>query len=394
MRTVRRGPESWPYLIALLGLAALLAACLPPPQSTFVRAAPVPADMLITYTARGQAAWADALIGAHGHDGTPLWRSTIGRRINAPPLMLGGTIYAEGETLRTPAPGQPPGDAVVAVRVSDGAQLWRTHLPTYYLTLTADASTVLAATSDAGLYALDPASGAIRWHQAVPLSPDQALGQPRAASGVALAIARNGGVAAFRESDGTPLWQDQPGSIGAINQTALYGNMSYSIAYARSLATGRELWEYESARKVNGLGVQATVLAADEHTVLLRTDRGLAGLDAATGALRWESPATLDGTYTATSGAVPTFYGAHGGRLLAVRASDGAILWQTVIEGYTTGSLTSLAVAQGAVFAMLEGPPCYTGGCLYNRLVALDAASGALAWWRDLPDAYLLAQAP
>jgi outer membrane protein assembly factor BamB len=380
-----------PHPLALLSLAALLGACLNQPQSTFVRDAPVPSGMLFTYTAD---AWAHVLVGARGRDGAPRWRTNIGRRINAPPLVLGTTAYAEGETLPTPPVGQAPSDAVVAVRVSDGALLWRTHLPTASLTFTVDATSVLAATSDAGLYALDPASGAIRWHQAVPLIPYLTLGQPRAAAGVVLAVGRDRGVAAFREGDGAPLWAGQPGGIGAINQTALFGNFGFNIAYARSLATGRELWEYESARKVNGLGVAATVLAADDHIVLLATDRGVAGLDAASGALRWESPATFDGTYVVAGGATPTFFGAHGGRLLAVRASDGAVLWQTAIQSYTAGSTISMAVAEGALFAMLEGPPCFTGGCLPNRLVAVDATSGALAWWRDLPDAYLLTQAP
>jgi outer membrane protein assembly factor BamB len=351
--------------------------------------------MLFTYTARGQQdSFVDALIGARGRDGAPLWRTDIGRRINAPPLVLGGMVYAEGETLATPSPGQAPSDAIVAVRLSDGTLLWRTQLPGSSLTLTVDGTTVLAAVGDDGLYALDPASGAIRWHKAVPLSPVLTLGQPRVAGGVVLAIARTSGVAAFREQDGAPHWEGQPGGIGAINQTALFGNYGFNIAYARSLATGRELWEYESARKVNGLGVAATVLAADERTVLIRTDRGLAALDAASGALRWEAPVTFDGTYTVPGGAVATFYGAQGGRLLAVRASDGAVLWQTAIQGYTAGGVMSMDVAEGALFAMLEGPPCFSGGCRYNRLVALDAASGALAWWRDMPDGYMVAQAP
>jgi outer membrane protein assembly factor BamB len=391
---IRRWMSVLLQMLALLSLAALLGACLNQPQTTFVRDAPVPAGMLFTYTARGQDAWVDVLVGARGRDGAPRWRTNMGRRINAPPLVLGATAYAEGETLPTATAGQAPGDAVLALRVSDGALLWRSHLPTASLTLTVDATSVLAATSDDGLYALDPASGAIRWHRAVPLSPYQMLGQPRAAAGAVLAVGRDMGVAAFREGDGAPLWAGQPGGISAINQTTLFGNIGFDIAYARSLATGRELWEYESARKVNGLGVAATVLAADDHTVLLRTDRGLAGLDAASGALLWESPATFDGTYVVAGGATPTFFGGHGGRLLAVRASDGAVLWQTAIQSYTAGSATSMAVAEDALFAMLEGPPCFTGGCLPNRLVALDATSGALAWWRDLPDAYLLAQAP
>jgi outer membrane protein assembly factor BamB len=381
--------------LALLSLALPLGACQSQPQSAFVRAAPVPASMLFAYTARGQQDnFVDALIGARGRDGAPLWRTDIGRRINAPPLVLGGTVYAEGETLATPVPGQPPGDAVVAVRLSDGALLWRTDLPGSSLTLAVDGTGVYVAVGDDGLYALDPASGAIRWHQAVPLSPVLTLDQPRVAGGVVLAIAQTDGVAAFREQDGAPLWAGQPGGIGAINQTALFGNYGFNIAYARSLATGRELWEYGAGRKANGMGVAATVLAADERTVLLRTDRGLAGLDAASGALRWEAPVTFDGTYTVPDGTGATFYGAQGGRLLAVRASDGTLLWQTVIQGYAGGVVMSMYVAEGGLFALLEGPPCFSGGCRYNRLVALDAATGALAWWRDLPDGYMVAQAP
>ena len=44
----RSGLKRGASLIALLSLAALFSACLPQPQSTFVRSAPVPADLLFT----------------------------------------------------------------------------------------------------------------------------------------------------------------------------------------------------------------------------------------------------------------------------------------------------------------------------------------------------------
>jgi outer membrane protein assembly factor BamB len=220
------------------------------------------------------------------------------------------------------------------------------------------------------------------------------LGQPRVAGGVVIVVPAEGGLAAFRESDGAPLWHGLPGTLGAASQTTLYGNIGFEEVVAWSPQTGRGLWEYQSARKVNGLSEPSTLLAANAHTVLIGTPRGSAALDAASGTLLWESSATFDAPYFTGAGADPAFYGAHAGRIVAVRASDGAVLWQASVAGYEAGGVISMLLVDGALFAMLEGPACFSGGCLSNRLVALDAFTGDVDWWRAVSDAFVLAQVP
>jgi outer membrane protein assembly factor BamB len=104
--------------------------------------------------------------------------------------------------------GHPPQD-IVAMRIRDGKELWRTPLSSgsgFIDVLGADATAVVVNADEQGLCALDAANGSIRWHQ-----PVAAAGRPSVRHGIVYAIliasraSDPDALAAFRLGDGTVL---------------------------------------------------------------------------------------------------------------------------------------------------------------------------------------------
>jgi outer membrane protein assembly factor BamB len=401
----RRGLSVLLRALALLSLAALLGAC--GAQSSFVRAAPVPASAVVVYTAEGKADSQNRpsteLVGVRGRDGKELWRTPIGREsaFNAS-LIAGDTVYADGETRpQATAPDQTPTDAIVAVRLHDGKFLWRTRFPAAAVTFTVDTTTVAVSTGD-DLYALGTADGLVRWHQ--PLLRNAAHnGGLRMAGGVVL-IQQDKSFdesniiwAAFREGDGVPVWQMALPQFEA-NHTALFGTLIDYTVRAWSLQTGQVAWEHQFTQP-QGVEVSARgVLAANDSAVLVQTAVGVDALDAASGAELWQAPATMDAqSMILRTGADAAYFVTNSAMITATRIRDGAQLWRATVADNTVVGVSAIVSVGSALFAMInERPPHCLAFCAYpnNRVVALNAMSGAVAWWRDYPDAWSLMRAP
>jgi outer membrane protein assembly factor BamB len=411
-----------PRLLALVTpvcVVALLSGCASQPSSMVNHAASLPAETVVAYTAIASGSPHDVVIGVRGRDGTPLWQTSIDGHADTPPVVVGGVLYSEAKQLQGAAPaGQPPTDTVVAVRLRDGALLWRVSVPAVFVTLTADATSVLVAAGAAGLYALNPADGSIRWHQPLPIGINMLLRQPVAAAGVVVVDPVRGGLTAFRESDGAFLWQAPYGLLNiGMNQLAVYGNVgiflfAYALADGQKLKDGQPLQQYvngvwgddayDTCCTVHHVSHQAAVLGVSAQLVLVETDvptDHLLALDARTGQVRWHSTHAVGSVIFASgSGAAPTIYASHEGEVLALRSSDGTFLWQAGVPGYEHGSVLGMIDLGSALFVWLEAPysSCSLFGCsgpTSNRLVALDTATGAVFWWRDLPTGHMLGQA-
>jgi outer membrane protein assembly factor BamB len=405
--------------VAPVCVVALLSGCASQPSSTFNQAASLPAETVVAYTAIGSDSSHDVVIGVSGRDGTPLWQTSTDGHADTPPIVVGGVLYTEAMQLQGAAPaGQPPTDAVVAVRLRDGALLWRVSVPAVYVALTADATSVLVAAGAAGLYALNPADGSTRWHQSLPLGTNMQVPQPVAAAGVVVVDPVQGGLTAFRESDGAFLWQAPYSLLNiGMNQLAVYGNVgiflfAYALADGQKLNDGQPLQQYvngvwgddayDTCCTVHHVSHQAAVLGVSAQLVLVETDvptDHLLALDARTGQVRWHSTHAVSRVILASgSGAAPTIFASHEGEVMALRSSDGGTLWQAGLPGYEHGSVLGMIDLGSALFLMLEPPysSCSFFGCsgpTSNRLVALDSATGAVLWWRDLPAGYLMGQA-
>jgi outer membrane protein assembly factor BamB len=184
----------------------------------------------------------------------------------------------------------------------------------------------------------------------------------------------------------------------------LYGNYGVNLSFARSLRDGRELWEYEAGRVVEGSATSfsGAIIEASDNLALVQmamrkndveTDT-LVALDAQTGKVRWQSAPGFDGAalFASPSAAETTIYGPHKSTLVALRSGNGTQLWQADFSHYA--GLKNMIVAGGVLFALFE-PSCRYSPCLGEttvpRLMALDGATGATYWERDLPDAIYLA---
>ena len=402
-------------LLTLLTVAAtLLNAC--SDGRTFTRAAPLPADMVMAYTAEDSSASAtDSVIGLRGRDGTQAWSREIGRRDNKAPIVVGGILYAEGET--QPAPST----AVVAVRLSDGTLLWRTYLPSddgpatgihnFNPYLAADNSTVIVAAGPAGLYALDTAHGAIRWHGAGIFNGPVFINAGTIVTPLSDGPARPGlraGLVALRESNGTALWQPNFSVASATNSIAAYGTEG-DDSYALALANGKILWDFQSGVTNEGGGADnyhGTVTAVSNQLALVQTAYPvvsndlpsrdyLLALDALTGKTRWRSSQTFDSApvFVDPTTKETTIVGWHAGALTALRSSDGKTIWQAKFPDYLHGNLLNMFASGGVVFAYLEPAQCDQGPCIGQpsyRLVVLDGATGLIYWQRELSNALYL----
>jgi len=117
----------------------------------------------------------------------------------------------------------------------------------------------------------------------------------------------------------------------------------------------------------------------------------LLALDTQTGEARWRSTQTFDDFASGpVFGASETvIHGWRGGELIALWSEDGKEVWRAKVPDYQQGSAIGMFALDGALFAMIEPPPCYGSlfGCTpkCNRLLALDGSTGAICWRRDLP---------
>lgn len=260
-----------------------------------------------------------------------------------------------------------PNGFVMARRASDGAVLWRKLViqaegkrlalagDTLYMTTDMLGGEVLFPGYAHGVYALRASDGTIRWHYD---TTDPVLSPPLVVDGVVYAGAGTS-LVALRASDGTLLWQ-RPLAVGGHPYLPLWLTSSAGTLYTY----GRE---------------QNT---AQPYTPTFSGDATVFAVQAGDGAVRWSR--TLDGTepdqepsmpviadgivYVRSNGlgsqalarGVPSFgFGLH-----ALRASDGSPLWT-----YPT-AFTQPAAANGVV---------YTGDTSGN-VIALHASDGALIW--------------
>lgn len=179
--------------------------------------------------------------------------------------------------------------------------------------------------------------------------------------GVYLADTR-GAVTALRPSDGATLWSTQPLATSDISATVTYGGSSLYVCQGAT----------------PGGGVNTHPLVA---------------LDPATGDIRWHASLPTCGGQLVETGGV--LYAAAND-LIALRASDGAVLWDVSPlagdEGYR-----SLQVADGVVVtaaSMIGGraPTCsinvlqsQTSSCQSTGYVAaFNGANGAIYWRKDI----------
>jgi outer membrane protein assembly factor BamB len=236
-------------------------------------------------------------------------------------------------------------DGFSAIDGTSGRVLWTASLGGNTLTpVSADGRLFSAGYWDKtglALYALDPASGAVRWQRQ--LQPHGLPGGLQVSDGVLYITtgdyAKNTwALYAVRPQTGDVLWRATPGGVISTNL----------------LITGGRIFFATSPR--------------DPPT----PEGTLVALDAATGAQIWRAPLTGDPYST------PVLAGGHivlsvdGGWVVALRLQDGTLAWRYQPPNYRVG-LSSVDTAGGLLYVVAE-----------RTLYALDTARGTLRWQRTV----------
>ena len=273
-----------------------------------------------------------------------VWSVNIGagsnrkNRITAAPVVSEGRVF----TMDTAA--------VVQAASTQGAVLWQADLTAEFDRgggvsgggISVAGNRLFAATAYGELVALDAASGAVVWRQRLD-SP--VTGAPAIEAGIVYVAGRDGSGWAIKADTGRVLWT-VPGAVGTTGMIGAAGPTVGERLVLFPFANGG----ITAALKTSGVQVwQAPVTGQ-------RVGRAFAGVTDITG------DAVMIGE--------TTFVGTASGRTAAIDTSSGERIW-TAVEG----ALNPPLVVGGSVFLVNDE----------NRLVRLDAETGAQVWAIDMP---------
>ncbi len=219
-------------------------------------------------------------------DRVPVWKVRIGLPVEAP-IVLAGAALVFGDR----------GGNVWALRAKDGKEIWKRSLGRLSAVTGAVAvseGTVYVGTLDKKLYAMDLASGELRWKQ--PLSCDGLIRSgPRVARVQLLNNRRfvffgsdDGRVYCAEADSGKLRWKSP--RIGAVRgsvlvtKKAIYAGTDGGHLHALAPTGGKELWKLKVGSAVRG----TPILSADGKLIYLGTDdRKLSAVDPAKKAVAW-----------------------------------------------------------------------------------------------------------
>jgi eukaryotic-like serine/threonine-protein kinase len=244
---------------------------------------------------------------------------------------------------------------VVGIDITTGAETWRQSLSPGSRAIHAPAateSTVVVATDDRYLAALDAATGEIRWRIE---TGDFDTGTPVIHGDVAYVGSgsenvANGQLVAYDLATGAERWR-----INAIHGSpVVVGNVGYTgsvagLATAIDLATGTELW-----RTTFDSNLRAPAVAGDIVYLAYDGDRAVVALDRATGGRLWEY--RLDGPneccIAVARGRV--FVGTSAGTVYAIGGDGAALVAATPGTGAPTPAIATTSPEAEATLPPLE----------------------------------------
>jgi outer membrane protein assembly factor BamB len=282
---------------------------------------------------------ASKALALHVTDGALLWQQNTSEN-----TILGATgnvlLLANGAILWQRAQGFSYKGSVTAVRIADGSLAW--HADVAGMALKQDA--VIVIQPDGTLAALQAADGTMRWHSAANIIPRSPLGiHPFVVSAtdddtiyvVNDNLASGATLMAVRLSDGKQLWSGIMGKhikdvfpeANKIYVSAWPMDGSFALQAVRKV-DGASLWQNKHA--------YSNAFAIAGSMAYLVQPNALIALDATNGKQRWQcsnsmAPQSIVGV---ADGAVYVlgYTGVGPGstpQLVAVRMSDGAVLWRT-----------------------------------------------------------------
>jgi len=224
----------------------------------------------------------------------------------------------------------------------------------------------------AGVYALDAATGTVRWHFPTTASVKHTVA---VADGLVIAAGVDGAVYGIEAANGKERWRYSLGdplqrwmfSAPVVLDGVVYAGVGPSFS-ALDAATGKEIWHSKGLGADWISGLCSPAVDADRVYVPVNWSKGLSAVDRRTGKLLWD-----DSKGFRTSHATPVLAGGMlyypaDGNLHALDPATGAEQWSFPLPGGWT--IATPAVAGGTVLA----------GSGEGRLYALDAATGKERW--------------
>jgi len=273
-------------------------------------------------------------------------------------------LYSQGIVYVAPADG-----ALIAIRVSDGTQLWHTARasasPGYLSVADGD---VYVASGDGELTAVDATTGAARWRYQVNIPgyfaapptvvPPFVYAASAGPSSQLVAIDMQTGVVQWH----VPSREVNKGQLSALDGV-IFVPTSDGTVTAYDASTGMVRWRY----KTGGSSINGPVIA--NHVVYLTTDNALEAIDPTAGKALWSAPApTFDSLSTSPTIADGVVYaGSADGYLYAFDIAQGMLLWRHQVD---SGVTSAPAIVNGALFY----------GTTQGTVGALITKTGAGAW--------------
>jgi outer membrane protein assembly factor BamB len=313
---------------------------------------------------------------------------------------------------------------IVVLRASDGKLLWQKSEQDSIQLMVASDGIVYIGTNE-HLVALSGSDGKLLWQHSIgnPSSTTNTssasgmyLSKITESNGIVYSLTSQENVIALRASDGAFLWQylthAQPPSFGleqsdifSVEDNTLYVQTDH--IYALQAASGHLLWQFPGTREptlpffLPVIITQGTVYVMNNSIYALRSDNGK---------LLWQfPPKTLPlsritiyfseyvGKLILMNGVL--YAGAAGSlsdtftldklqnHIIAVRASDGKLLWQYRNPSTQSGSMSiSLAASDNLAYFL----PFMQPRRPLHTLEAFDARNGKFQWQRNLHSVQLL----
>jgi outer membrane protein assembly factor BamB len=302
----------------------------------------------------------------------PIWSVQARGAIESSVSAAAGIVYFTTVT----------GD-VFAVRADNGQKIWSTHVsggigwPAPPPAITGDRALVVAigAADENSLFAYDAGSGQLLWSDTIGNLGGGQIGAPTLASGVV--YTQRQPLLAIDAETGEELWGRQPECF--VCSPAVAGNRLFTVGdtglgdtvfQARRLSDGKLLWSrhrrhvsFSSPVLAGGRAFLPAVGGTSRYTYIHSL-----WAYSQSGRLLWHRglgrSRNLIESFAAVAGG-RVFYPCQNGRLYALRATNGKLLWSARIG--QTGSSPTIA---GGVVYVVAG----------KKVLAFEAASGKRLW--------------
>jgi outer membrane protein assembly factor BamB len=221
------------------------------------------------------------------------------------------------------------GGTIHALGAADGASVW--HRDAAEGLLGAGRDMVALLERDGTTWALDPATGAVRWKAASGVASDLAP----VVDAERVIVAGNG-VAVLDGQSGNPVWS-LSGPPGVTSPPVVAGNCLLvaegDVLRCRESGTGRSLWDYR-ARDV----IRAPAIADDSGRIFVGSSgREFLALDRADGRRKWRWKVGADVRWPAVVAGDLVIFASHEDVLWGLARKGGSMVWRAGLPSRPLG---------------------------------------------------------